>query len=96
MPTLTEEDPEYPAKVKVYCEKNGLKELPWGYIVAHGHLVAVSTFRERSAHALGVVLVVKPPVDRADPVDAPALEPVAGQDAGDGAAAAGVKPADAG
>lgn len=97
MPSLVEEDPEYPEKVKAYLDKHGLKELPWGFIVAHGHLVAVSTYRERLARSLGEVLVV------ADAVDGPnvsqvaaSVKTVAGQDAGHGAAAAGVKPTNAG
>ena len=97
MPSLVEEDPEYAVKVQAYLDKHGLKALPWGHIVAHGHMVAVSTYRERLAHALGVVLVVQPPVNLANALDAPVvIEPVTGQDGGDGAAAAGVEPANAG
>jgi hypothetical protein len=43
MPSLVEEDPEYPSHVAAYCTKHGVKGIPWGFIVAHGHLVAVTS-----------------------------------------------------
>lgn len=51
MPSLIEEDPEYPKKVAEYCAKHGLKELPWGFIVAHGHMVATTSVAQRREHA---------------------------------------------
>lgn len=51
MPSLAEGAPEYAEKVKEYCAKHGLQELPWGHIVVHGHMVATSTVRERREHA---------------------------------------------
>lgn len=100
MPSLTEEDPEYPEKVKAYCEKHGLKELPWGFIVAHGHLVAVTSTRQRREHAAEVsaALVGELVVPDADELDQPSLlvEPVTGGQVADGAAAVGVEPANGG
>ena len=100
MPSQTEEDPEYPAKVAAYLKEHKLKELPWGFILARGSLTAVSTYRERKEHSAKLlldVLIVKKAVNLANVLDAPAVvEPVTGEDAGHGAAAAGVKPADTG
>lgn len=47
MPSLTEEDPEYPEKVKAFLEKRHLRRLPWGFIVAHGQMVATTGTEER-------------------------------------------------
>ena len=93
MPSLAEEDPEYPSKVVEYCSQHGLKELPFGFILAKGHLVAVSTYRERLQAALGPVLVV---VESNEPNHPAAVEPVSASHPGEGAAAVGVKAADGG
>ena len=52
MPTLVEEDPEYGTKVTNYLKKHGLERLPWGFIVAHGHLVANTSTEQRRHRAL--------------------------------------------
>ena len=90
MPSLAEEDPEYPSKVAEYCTQHGLKALPWGYILAKGHLVAVSTYKERLAALAGVLVVVES--DESDP-PAP-VEPVPASHSGEGAAAVGMESAD--
>ena len=43
MSTMTEENPEYPTKVREFLEKHNLRKLPYGFIVAHGHMVATKT-----------------------------------------------------
>jgi hypothetical protein len=47
MSSLTEEDPEYPTKVKAFLEKRHLRRLPWGFIVAHNTMVATTTTDQR-------------------------------------------------
>lgn len=47
MPSLTEEAPEYPLKVAAYIKKWHLDRLPWGFIVAHGHMVATTSTEQR-------------------------------------------------
>ena len=90
MPSLAEEDPEYPSKVAEYCSQHGLKELPFGFILAKGHLVAVSTYKERLAALSGVLVVVE-----SDESDLPVpVEPVPASHPSEGAAAMGVESAD--
>ena len=95
MPTLAEEDPEYPSKVAEYCAQHGLKELPWGFILAKGHLVAITSSgqrREHSAALAGVLVVVE-----SDEGDLPtAVEPVPASHPGEGATAVGMEAADGG
>jgi len=93
MPSLVEEDPEYPSKVAAYEAVHG--KIPWGFILANGHLVAVTTSRERREHLLALAgqLVVA----ESDEADVPGrAEPVAGKQTGESAATAGVEAADAG
>lgn len=47
MPSLTEEAPDYQQKVAAYLKKWHLDRLPWGFIVAHGHMVATTSTEER-------------------------------------------------
>jgi hypothetical protein len=47
MPSLTEELPEYPEKVQEFLKKRGYRRLPYGFIVAHGSMVATTTTEQR-------------------------------------------------
>lgn len=51
MPTLVEESPDYPEKVSTYLRKNDLQRLPWGTLIADGHLVHLTTGKDRQEHA---------------------------------------------
>jgi hypothetical protein len=50
--TLTEERPDYPARVAAYLAKHWLRRLPWGAIVvAGGGLTYTHSVAERAARA---------------------------------------------
>lgn len=51
MPSLAEEDPEYPEKVKAFLMKRHMRRLPWGFIVAHGQMVGTKGTVERQERA---------------------------------------------
>lgn len=54
MNTLIEQSPEYPAKVAEYLAKTDRRALPWGTLVAGGHLTMTKTYAETQArHEMG-------------------------------------------
>lgn len=45
--TQTEEDPAYPTHVAAYLQRTQRRRLPWGSLVANGHLTVTRSHTER-------------------------------------------------
>lgn len=56
--TGAEESPDYAKKVVEYLAKAGARRIPWGHILASGHLVQKVTSKEiRDRHELGEIAI---------------------------------------